>query len=117
VTRQLDDLPQQLPLPRLLLQPLLENAVRHGIQPLREGGLIELRGYHRGEEVVIEIANPLAPNPPREDGGHGHGLANVRQRMAYHYGRRGRIEVEQEHGRFVVRLHLPTGAHDARADR
>jgi len=116
VTRALDDLPQQLPLPRLLLQPLLENAVRHGIQPLREGGLIELRGYRQGEQVVIEISNPL-PDAPRADSGHGHGLANVRQRMAYHYGRRGRIEVEHAHGRFVVRLHLPAGAHDARADR
>jgi two-component system sensor histidine kinase AlgZ len=117
VTRQLEDLPNQLPLPRLLLQPLLENAVRHGIQPLREGGLIELRGYRRGEHVVIEIANPLGSGERHEDSGHGHGLANVRQRMAYHYGRRGRIEVEHQQGRFVVRLHLPTGAHDARADR
>lgn len=105
VRRELDDLPADFPLPRLLLQTLVENAVRHGIQPLRDGGEVTLRGQHEGAGVRIEIANPLptAPSVP----GNGHGLANVRQRVAYRYGPRARVHAGPLEGRFVVMLQLP----------
>ncbi|HET6552914.1 MAG TPA: histidine kinase [Dyella sp.] len=114
VQRQLDDLPADYPLPRLLLQPLVENAVRHGIQPLREGGEVILRGHCVREGIVIEIDNPLATQPT--PAGHGHGLDNVRQRVAYRYGARARVSAGPEGERFVVRLQLP-GLADARTDR
>src|SRR5690349_23049256 len=68
VRRELHDLPDAFPLPRLLLQPLVENAVRHGIQPLREGGEVILRGRCEGGDILIEIDNPLAGEPA--PGGH-----------------------------------------------
>ena len=116
IRRELHDLPADYPLPRLLLQPLVENAVRHGIQPLREGGEIILRGQRDGDGILIEIDNPLASTPT--PGGHGHGLDNVRQRVAYRYGTRGRVTVGPIGDRFVVRLQLPgqPGPH-ARTDR
>ncbi|WP_130620769.1 sensor histidine kinase [Dyella amyloliquefaciens] len=116
IRRELHDLPADYPLPRLLLQPLVENAVRHGIQPLREGGEIILRGHREGEGILIEIDNPLSGVPT--PGGHGHGLDNVRQRVAYRYGARGRVTVGPVGDRFVVRLQLPgqAGFH-ARTDR
>jgi two-component system sensor histidine kinase AlgZ len=99
-----------------LLQPLVENAVRHGIQPLREGGEIILRGHREGEGILIEIDNPLTGIPT--PGGHGHGLDNVRQRVTYRYGARARVTVGPVGDRFVVRLQLPgqPGSH-ARTDR
>lgn len=105
VRRELDELPVDFPLPRLLLQPLAENAVRHGIQPLREGGEVILRGRRERDGIVIEIDNPLANAPT--PGGHGHGLDNVRRRVAYRFGPRARVISGPRADRFVVRLELP----------
>jgi two-component system sensor histidine kinase AlgZ len=105
VVRQLDELPADFPLPRLLLQPLVENAVRHGIQPLRGGGEVVLRGTREGAGVMVEIINPLPTTPPAP--GNGHGLDSVRQRIAYHYGPRARFEAGPRGDQFVVTLHLP----------
>ncbi|GAB3779089.1 sensor histidine kinase [Dyella agri] len=118
VERQLDDLPPDFPLPRLLLQPLLENAVRHGVQPLREGGVVTLRGVRDGNAIVIEIANPLPLSPAR--GGNGHGLDSVRRRVAFRYGPRAAVQAGPQGERYVVSLRLPLenkGSDDARADR
>ncbi|MHA6205751.1 sensor histidine kinase [Dyella soli] len=114
VRRELDDLPPAFPLPRLLLQPLVENAVRHGIQPLRDGGEVILRGRRERGNIIIEIDNPRVGEPT--PGGHGHGLDNVRQRVAYRYGPRARVLAGPQDGRFVVRLQLPEENH-ARTDR
>ena len=105
VRRDLDDLPADFPLPRLLLQPLVENAVRHGIQPLREGGEVILRGQRDGDGIRIEIGNPLPATPPAS--GNGHGLDSVRQRIAYRYGPRGRVQAGPQGDRYVVVLQLP----------
>ncbi|HEU4670719.1 MAG TPA: histidine kinase [Dyella sp.] len=115
VRRDLADLPGDFPLPRLLLQPLVENAVRHGIQPLREGGEIRLEGRRERDMLVIAVSNPLPPEPaPR---GNGQGLDNVRQRVAYRYGARARVEAGPRGDRFVVRLCLPAQAGRADATR
>jgi two-component system, LytTR family, sensor histidine kinase AlgZ len=108
VRRELLAMPDAFPLPRLLLQPLVENAVRHGIQPLREGGEVVLRGGVQERVVFIEISNPLADAPTAP--GHGHGLDNVRQRIAYRYGASAQVEAGPRDGRFVVRLRLPLDA-------
>jgi len=105
VTRALDDLPAAFPLPRLLLQPLVENAVRHGIQPLRAGGEIALRGHRDSTGIHLEITNPLPTTPAAP--GNGHGLDSVRQRIAYHYGPHARIDAGPHDNRFVVSLYLP----------
>lgn len=105
VERALDDLPLDFPLPRLLLQPLVENAIHHGIQPRREGGAVTLRGMREGDAIAIEIANPLplvaAP------GGNGHGLDSVRRRVAFRYGARAVVQAGPQGASYVVRLRLP----------
>jgi two-component system, LytTR family, sensor histidine kinase AlgZ len=108
VQRELDDLPADFPLPRLLLQPLVENAVRHGIQPLREGGEVVLRGHRGGGGIRIEISNPL-PDTPAEPG-NGHGLDSVRQRIVYRYGPLAKAQAGPQGNRFVVLLYLPRPA-------
>jgi two-component system, LytTR family, sensor histidine kinase AlgZ len=115
VHRELDDLPEEASLPLLLLQPLVENAVRHGVQPLREGGEVILRGKREGNMMLIEIDNPLADSPDTR--GSGHGLKNVRQRVAYHFGPRASVEAGPNNGRFVVTLRLPVEIRHARPDR
>jgi len=105
IRRELHDLPTDFPLPRLLLQPLVENAVRHGIQPLREGGEVILRGAREGDGIRIEIINPLPGLPPTA--GNGHGLESVRRRVAFRYGPRATVEAAPQGDRYAVRLRLP----------
>ncbi len=105
VRRELDGLPAEFPLPRLLLQPLVENAVRHGIQPLREGGEVIVRGRREGRGIRIEIINPLPATPA--ESGHGHGLDSVRQRIAYRYGPQALVQAGPQGDHFVVLLQLP----------
>lgn len=113
--RELDDLPLDFPLPRLLLQPLVENAVRHGIQPFVVGGTIGLRGHRVPGGIELVIDNPLPDTPA--SGGHGHGLGNVRQRVAHVFGSRARVEAGAFGDRFVVTLFLPEPSRHARTDR
>jgi two-component system sensor histidine kinase AlgZ len=105
VQRELDELPADFPLPRLLLQPLVENAVRHGIQPLRGGGTVTLRGRREDHGIRIEIINPLPPTPAEP--GNGHGLDSVRRRIAYRYGPTAKVQAGPQDERFVVLLYLP----------
>lgn len=106
-----DELPRDLPLPRLLLQPLVENAIYHGVQPLAEGGTIRIAGRHLPGRVEITINNPLPADaaPARN----GVALANVRARIEYHFGRRGELRVEPGNGEYTVTVRLP----DASLDR
>ncbi|UPG85708.1 histidine kinase [Luteibacter aegosomatis] len=105
---------EALPMPHLLLQPLVENAIRHGIQPRVDGGLLRIvaRAVPGGTELCVD--NPLPPSPA--PAGTGHGLRNVRERVRYLYGDRARVHVETIGDRFAVTLFLPEAAH-ARADR
>jgi two-component system sensor histidine kinase AlgZ len=105
IERDLADLPATLEMPALLLQPLVENAIYHGVQPRREGGTLRLAGHRTDDHVEIEIANPLpeAAAPAR----HGVGLDSVRRRIAYHFGARGSLETRSEAGEFRVVVRLP----------
>lgn len=113
VERALDGLPRELSLPRLLLQPLVENAVHHGIQPRREGGLLQLGGRRVEGGVEFVVANPVAEAAARAAGS-GHGLANVRARIGYHFGTRGALHVATADGRWTVTVRLPDASPDRR---
>jgi len=93
--------------PPLLLQPLVENAVRHGISNLTEGGWIRIEIRKGTEEsLYIKIENNFDPETPRRRGA-GIGLKNVRQRLDTAYGNRARFDVQTIGNRFVVSLELP----------
>ncbi|MEK8032559.1 histidine kinase [Ideonella sp. DXS29W] len=66
-------------LPPLALQPLIENAVRHGIEPADKGGTIEIRTRRRRDRVLISVTNTVARGPSKP--GHGIGIASVRERL------------------------------------
>ena len=106
-----DDLPRDLPLPRLLLQPLVENAIYHGVQPLANGGTIHISGRHPPGRVEITIRNPLPPDAaPKRNG---HALQNIRARIEYHFGSRGELSVDPGGGEYAVTVRLPDASNGA----
>jgi hypothetical protein len=93
-------------LPPLLLQPLVENAVGHGISNLAEGGWIRIEIGKAGQSLSVKIENNFDPETPRRKGV-GIGLKNVRQRVDTAYGNRARFEVRTNGDRFMVALEIP----------
>jgi len=93
--------------PPLLLQPLVENAVRHGVSNLTEGGWIRIEIGRGSREVLsIRIENNFDPETPRRKGA-SIGLKNVRQRLDTAYGNGARFDVQTSGDRFAVSLELP----------
>ncbi|HEY3521458.1 MAG TPA: histidine kinase [Rhodanobacteraceae bacterium] len=105
VERDLDDLPLSLEVPPLLLQPLVENAVYHGIQPLRGGGVVRIGGRLVNGAIEIEIDNPVPDDAPVRR--NGHAQDNVRRRIAYHFGARAGLETSIAEGRYRAIVRLP----------
>jgi two-component system sensor histidine kinase AlgZ len=100
------DCPSDLLVPPLLLQPLLENAVHHGIEPAATPGEIRVRIAATGDGVNIGIDNPwLGADAHR--GGNQMALANVRERLMLFYDLEARLDTDVEAGRFRVALQLP----------
>lgn len=99
------DLPRDFAVPRLLLQPLVENAVIHGIQGRAEGGTLRLVARPLGEGVEVVVENPLPPAPAQP--GHGMALDNVRSRIAWHFGEHAALVTMAAGDRYQVTLHLP----------
>jgi hypothetical protein len=94
--------------PPLLVQPLVENAIKHGIATLVEGGEISLRGWRSRDGMRFVIENPFDPEAPSSRK-NGIGLANVRNRLEARYGNAARFEVQVEKDRYRVILSLPCG--------
>ncbi|MGH9487308.1 MAG: sensor histidine kinase [Terriglobales bacterium] len=94
-------------LPPLTLQPLVENAVVHGISQLLEGGTIRLEAACRGGELVIEVENPYDPEAGGEAATTGLGLANVRARLKALFAGAARLQLDPAPPRFQVTLAIP----------
>ncbi len=99
------------PVPPLLLQPLVENAVKHGISTLEEGGTIRLT-LAKDQDLTIRIANPVdqgtAARPGTGTGtGTGRGLAIVEERLAAFYGKHAWMVVSRQPGMFEVLITIP----------
>lgn len=104
------DLPTGALVPPLILQPLIENAVYHGIEALGGGGRVQIHGRRESRMVVIEVINPHAGQPGRRPGsGSAIGLANVRERLQLTFPGEGRLDWTDEGGRFHVSLRFPAG--------
>jgi two-component system sensor histidine kinase AlgZ len=103
----LDGVPPDTRVPPLILQPLLENAIYHGIEPLPDGGLIRVTGSVEGKLVQISITNPV----PAEDAGNheGNRIAqdNIRQRLALAFGDRAGLETVRDGQQYRVNLRFP----------
>ncbi len=121
-----DDSLKGLRIPRFTLQPLVENAVRHGIEPLEEGGAVLVRASRRGGRARILVADDGAGIPraalaalraagegrPREEppspAGSGLGVASIALRLALRYGKAARFAIASSPGRgTIVRISIP----------
>ena len=103
-----DDLPPRCLVPSLLLQPLLENAIGHGIEPLPQGGIVDIRGRLGEGAIMLEVTNPKPPGtPPPLRRGHRMALDNIRQRLDLAFPGRATVEVDIAESRYTVRLRFP----------
>ena len=111
VVWDVDELPQRASVPSLIVQPLLENAVYHGIEMLPEGGTVTItgkltQGPHR--EIEIEVRNPIPVQSGYSDReGNRMALENIRQRLELAWPRRARVDIRQEGAEFSARLVFP----------
>jgi len=100
-----------LRLPALLLQPLVENAIQHGLEPKIEGGEVLVQARLAGGRLELLVSDNglgLAAAPAQRRPGGGHGLANIRARLAEAYGGRASLNLSPaEHGGVEARLCLP----------
>ena len=94
------------PIPPLMLQPLLENAVYHGIEPVPEGGVVRIAVDQRGDELRIAIANPTVTAGQHANGNQ-IAVANIRERLALYYDLEARLEIDAGENNYEVRIILP----------
>jgi len=97
VTWELDDIPDQVMLPVLTLQPLLENAIYHGIEKIPSGGEIKVLGQRQGDWLNIVITNPCLP-PDAAGQSHGNKMAvrNIDERLQIAFGKPAGLKVLRE---------------------
>lgn len=109
---QCDHVPGQTLVPPLLLQPLLENAVRHGAEPSPHGADVTLQALADDTTLLLYVRNTLPPstspdNQAARQDGHHMALDNIRERLALHFDAEASLRLRQEGGEFEVLVCLP----------
>lgn len=104
----IDDLPMRARIPSLILQPLLENAVYHGIEMLPGGGTVSIAGRREGNRIRIDIRNPVALQAGyAEREGNRMALENIGQRLELAWPGQAHLETSQSDGEFCASLVFP----------
>lgn len=106
---EIEELPGAAKLPPLILQPLVENAIYHGIQPSRRPGVIQIVGRYRSGRVVLTIRNTLPDNPEqnRHTTGNRMALDNIRQRLATMFPGAWQVVTSRVEDHYQVQLVFP----------
>tara|TARA_R110002049_G_scaffold30729_11_gene105127 strand:- start:167 stop:1225 length:1059 start_codon:yes stop_codon:yes gene_type:complete len=107
-----DELPMRALIPSLTIQPLLENAIYHGIELLPDGGQVTVNGKRDGKFLQIDICNPVAAGAKREKDGNKMALSNIRQRYELAYGSKASVDVQESDDEYRVRLRFPADEND-----
>ncbi len=103
---RIDDLPENIMVPPLILQPLLENAVYHGIEPSSEPGTITIDIHKKAGRLEIVLSNPFIEGA-RQQTGNKMALANIMERLQLHFDAEAGLTTSAEGGSFEVRISLP----------
>ena len=106
ITWELDAAPSDALLPPLVLQPLLENAVYHGVEPATEAGEVLVRIERRGDRVIARIENPLI-EAEAERAGNRMAQDNIRERLALFFDAEARMDARADGGRYRVEIDMP----------
>lgn len=106
VVWQLESCPGDALVPPLMLQPLLENAVYHGIEPAANPGQIHLSIARRGDEVLLDLSNPRADGQSSHAGNR-MALENIRERLMLFYDLEAKLEASADSKTYRVRIRLP----------
>jgi two-component system, LytTR family, sensor histidine kinase AlgZ len=101
--------------PPLIVQPLAENALRHGVAQRLEGGTVSIEARIEGDELIVAIENPIDGPPRPRTGRPAVGLDNVRRRLDTGYGRTGQLRVGATADRYRAEIRLPAIAAPAPA--
>ncbi len=102
------DLPMRAKIPSLTIQPLLENAIYHGIEPLPDGGTVTITGRLIDEKISIGVINPI-PDSQDYSRHEGNKMAvdNIRQRLTIAYPENSEVNIQHETDRYAVTLVFP----------
>ena len=106
ITWELDAAPSDALLPPLVLQPLLENAVFHGVEPGTAAGEVVVRIERRGNRVYASIENPYVADQQRRAGNR-MALENIRERLALFFDAEAHIQTSADGKRYRVELEMP----------
>jgi two-component system LytT family sensor kinase len=119
VLKEIDPRTLEVLVPSILLQPLIENSIKHGLEPRLNGGTVTLRSQLNGDRVLIEVADDgvgMGNRPAsalRRDGA-GIGMKNVQERLEVLYGNHVRFEVVSNPGRgTLVSIEIPANLPDS----
>lgn len=99
--------PDLFPVPAMLLQPLIENAVKHGLEDAEDGIVIEIKAAVEGGRLHLSVSNPVGDGRRLRPAGTGTGLKNIRARLNSLYGHDATLSVSSVDGRFLVILNIP----------
>lgn len=103
---QIEHMPPDAMIPPLIMQPLIENAVYHGIEPLPEGGEITIIITRKHEDILITISNPFNVDKDRH---HGNKMAlkNIKERLLLHFDLEASLKSEVSHQHYYVHIRIP----------
>jgi len=113
VEKEIDPRTLEVLVPSILLQPLIENSIKHGLEPRINGGTVTLRSRLHGDRVTIEVADDGVgmgnkPASALKRAGAGIGMKNVQERLEVLYGNQARFEVVSNPGRgTLVSIEIP----------
>jgi two-component system sensor histidine kinase AlgZ len=99
-------MPEDALVPQLLLQPLVENAIYHGIEPGMEPGTVRIRIAREKNQVRLLLTNPYHPDYQHRAGNR-MALANIRERLALHFDVEASLDTQVAGDRFEIRIVLP----------
>ena len=102
-----NSLPMRAQIPSLVIQPLLENAIYHGIELLPNGGDVVVTGKRDGDTLSITVTNPVATSAQRSRTGNKMAMTNIQQRFALAYDTRANVKVVRDDNTFTVQLRFP----------
>jgi two-component system, LytTR family, sensor histidine kinase AlgZ len=110
VVQEIDDGCGACVVPALIVQPLVENAIKHGISGMLEGGTVRLEVHCEGGNLRVRVTNPFDPESPSPRR-NGIGLSNIRQRLSARYGDAARLSIGSTEALYLAELWLPCAAH------